>query len=204
MTFRRGFKSEVNNLVAEIRAELGIGPLERLDPWKLAKHLAIPIEPLSITGLGAQQAVDHLTKVNPEAFSAVTVFAGNRRIVIHNDSHVLGRQASNITHELAHGLLLHPPSPALDGLGCRRWDQLIEDEADWLAGVLLIPESVALHIARTGMSIEFAAKQYQVSKQMVRYRLNITGARIIISRARMKWGFYRPRASHNEQAVSRK
>jgi hypothetical protein len=37
-----------------------------------------------------------------ESFSAVTIIDGYRRRIIHNDSHHLLRQASNIAHELGH------------------------------------------------------------------------------------------------------
>jgi Zn-dependent peptidase ImmA (M78 family) len=87
------------------------------------------------------------------------------------------RQASNLAHELAHGLLLHPPTPALDDRGCREWDRDIEDEATWLGGALLITEQAALSIVRRGLSMSQAAAIYGVSEQMVGYRLNLTAAR---------------------------
>jgi hypothetical protein len=56
-----------------------------------------------------------------------TARPGTERTIVHNDSHTDGRVNSNITHEAAHGLLLHPPTPALDDRGCRMWDRGIED-----------------------------------------------------------------------------
>jgi len=94
-----------------------------------------------------------------------------------------GRQASNLTHELSHALLLHPPTPALDDHGCRLWNQNIEDEAQWLAGALLVTEDAALWIARGGASVPTAALRLGVSEQMIRYRLNVTGAAKRIARA---------------------
>ena len=44
---RRGFKGEANGLARALRAELGLGPADPLDPWLLADHLSIPITPLS-------------------------------------------------------------------------------------------------------------------------------------------------------------
>ena len=52
-----------------------------------------------------------------------------------------------------------------------------EEEANWLAGVLLISEDAALAIVRNGLSFEAAASQYGVSTPMVRFRVNMTGAR---------------------------
>jgi Zn-dependent peptidase ImmA (M78 family) len=112
------------------------------------------------------------------------VFCGTERTVVHNDAHVLVRQNSNITHELSHGLLLHPPTPALDDKGCRNWNQDVEDEAQWLAGALLVTEDAALMIVRSGGSLADTASQLQVSEAMIQFRLNVTGARARVARAR--------------------
>lgn len=187
MTMRRGFKTEANALAAEIRQELGLRALDRLDPLVLAEHLAIPVISLSDL-LDDAPAVAHLLDVEPRSFSAVTIFDGPRRLIVHNDRHTPGRQNSNIGHELAHGLLLHPPRPAVDHRGCRLWDQEIEEEADWLAGVLLVPEDAALAAARgrTWPTEAEAALHFGVSEQMLTYRVNITGARIRVQRARKR------------------
>jgi Zn-dependent peptidase ImmA (M78 family) len=95
---------------------------------------------------------------------------------LHNDGHHLGRQASDITHELGHGLLVHQPAPALSIVGCRDWDAVLEEEANWLGAALLISDEAAIHISRSGMSMREAAVAYGVSEQMVRMRVNVTGA----------------------------
>ena len=33
---RRGFKTQANQIAREVRGELGLGPTDPLDPWKLA------------------------------------------------------------------------------------------------------------------------------------------------------------------------
>lgn len=184
MEYRRGFKSEANATAAEIRAELGLRALDRLDPWALAAHLEVPVIPLSDYRDDAPGALRHFTEVEVDAFSAVTVFRGPRRTIVHNDAHVPGRRASNVAHELGHALLLHDPTPALDARGCRLWDQSIEDEAQWLAGALLLTEDAALSIVRTRTSLRAAAEHFGISEKMVSYRLNITGARKRVARGR--------------------
>lgn len=184
MALRRGFKTEAKSTAGEVRSELGLGDLNALDPWALAKHLDIPVVPLSALRDDAPFATRHLHSVEPGAFSAVTVFCGHRRTIVHNDCHARGRQVSDITHELSHGLLLHQPTPALDDRGCRHWNDDIEDEAEWLAGALLITEDAALWIVRQGMTIEAAADHLAVSRAMVQYRVNVTGARKRVARAR--------------------
>ena len=184
MGYRRGFKSEANSIAREIREELGLTALDPLDPFALAKLLAVPVIGLSDFSADAPFAVSHFQTVEAEVFSAVTVFDGARRHIVHNDSHSPGRQASNVTHELGHALLLHDPSPALDDRGCRLWNQNIEDEAQWLSGALLVTEDAALSIARGGDSVADAAARFRVSEQMIIYRLNMTGAKKRVARSR--------------------
>jgi Zn-dependent peptidase ImmA (M78 family) len=170
-------------MAAETRTELGIGSLDRIDPRALADWLGIPIWNLS----GMQEAapaVSHLLVVEPEAFSAVTVFAGPRRTIVHNDGHHPVRQNSNLAHELSHALLRHPPTPALDDSGCRIWDPDIEEEATWMAGCLLMTPEAALATARGQWSVAAAAARLGISEQMVNFRINKTGARTRVQRAR--------------------
>lgn len=183
MGFRRGFKTEANGLTADVRGELGLSMFAPLDPHTLAAWLEIPIIRLSEFADQAP-AVRHLLEVEQEVFSAVTVFAGSRRTIVHNDAHAPTRQRSNLTHELAHGLLLHPPTPALDNTGCRHWDQDIEDQANWLSGALLVPEPAAMAIAKDRWTVAGAAEHFGVSPAMIRFRLNATGARRRVQRSR--------------------
>lgn len=183
MAYRRGFKTEASSLAMEIREELRLGPFDRLDALSLAQHLQIPV--LSLTELSdAGSPILHLVTEEPEAFSAVTVFCGPRRTIVHNDGHAPTRQNSNLAHELSHALLLHPPSPAMDDRGCRQWNPDIEDEASWLSGILLVTEPMTIAIARNKFTEEEAARRLGVSRQMITFRLNVTGARKRVSRAK--------------------
>jgi hypothetical protein len=181
MGYRYGFKAEAERLALEQRAELGIGKYGRLSPAALAEHLAIPLRPLSeLVATAAPDiagAVAVLMEDERDAVSALTVMCGSKRVVVYNDAHSPGRVANSIAHELSHGLLLHPGAPALDRLGCRHWDPDIEDEASFLGGALLIPASAAWGLAKRGLSLEAAALEYGCSVELVRWRLNVTGAR---------------------------
>lgn len=183
MGLRRGFKTEASALAKEVREELGLGPLDRLDPLVLAAHLQIPVIPLSKlrdSSGGARYFLD----VDPKPFSAGTIFAGHKRVIVHNDAHSSARQNSNLAHELGHGLLLHEPQPALDAIGCRKWDQTIEEEADWLRDELLMTREMAVAVARGEFSEMEAQERLQISKRLVTYRLNMTGARKQVERER--------------------
>jgi hypothetical protein len=183
VAYRRGFKTEAESLAAEVRQELGLQTLDPLDPLLLARHLEIPVMALSEFREVSPGAV-HLLDVDPSAFSAATIFAGRRRLIVHNDAHSAERQSSNVGHELGHGLLHHAPTPALDDRGCRLWDQGIEDEAQYLAGALLIPRDACIAMVFRNASVAQIAAEFGVSEPMARYRVNISGARLIAQRAR--------------------
>lgn len=176
MVLVRGFKADANRMAREVRGELGLAPTAPLDPWRLAEHLDVPVLALSVLAAGAPRAVAQFQEVDPSEFSAVTVFAGRRRLVVYNDVHTRGRQSSNLAHELAHALLLHPAAPALDTNGRRVWRDELEEEADWLAGSLLVPDEAAFALAQGRIAVDLAAGRYGVSEAMMRFRLNVTGA----------------------------
>ena len=184
MAFRRGFKTEANKLVEVIRIDLDLSLWGPLDPRILADDLGIPV--LALTALREQipGPVRHFSGNGRSAFSAVTVFDGPRRMIVYNDSHSDGRQSNSLSHELAHALLFHEPSAPLDSLGCRHWDETVEDEANFLGGALLIPDEAAVQIVRRGLTENEATELFGVSKKMLRYRLNITGAQQRVQRAK--------------------
>jgi Zn-dependent peptidase ImmA (M78 family) len=126
-------------------------------------------------------AVATLHGAERQAVSAFTVIRGSMRQVVYNDAQDPGRTANNITHELCHGLLLHPPAPALDHRGCRIWNADHEDEATFQSGALLIPAKAAWWIAKQRQPLLDASLEYGCSQDLVRWRINITGARRLLT-----------------------
>jgi Zn-dependent peptidase ImmA (M78 family) len=175
---RRGFASAADRLAAAVRSELGLGIHDRLDPRVLANEYGIPI--VAITDLvseGADQSsIQQLTVVDRRSFSAGTVLVGTTRLIIFNPVHSDGRLANSLTHELAHLLLEHAPGPATGPGGCRVWDQEMEDEADLLAAILLVPRDAALACARVGLPHAIGAARFGVSPDLMQWRTDHTGA----------------------------
>ena len=97
--YRRGFKAEADEYAREFREELGLRHYEPLSPWALAEHLLIPV--ISLSDLEEQEPdkVNHLIYADPQCFSAATVFNGSKRLIVVNEAHSEGRQASNLSHE---------------------------------------------------------------------------------------------------------
>jgi hypothetical protein len=176
---RHGFKSEANAYAIAIRRELQLEDHAPLCPWRLAKHLAVPIGTLSDLKRFAPDGVRYLTGQGKAFFSAVTIFVGRRgrrRLIFHNDAHAKSRQTANLAHELAHAILCHPPTPPFTS------DPIAEEEAKWLGPTLLIPNEAALHIVESRMPARSAQALYGVSSALLEFRINVSGARIRMAR----------------------
>lgn len=184
MALRRGFKTEANEYSREFREDLDLPVTGPLCPWKLAEHLAIPVIELSSLRSLAPIEIDFLLGRGRNFFSAVTVFGGTRRAILHNDRNAKTRQAADIAHELAHAILGHPPDVAFDENGNRTLNKEIEEEAKWLGPALLISAEAALAIAESGLALTVAAARYGVSVRVLQMRLNVTGATRRIQRRR--------------------
>jgi Zn-dependent peptidase ImmA (M78 family) len=184
--FRRGFKTEADSYAKEFRQELQIKPHEPLCPWRLAQHLAIPVRAISSYHNEIPEPVRYCMAIAPDFFSAITIFNNYRRLIIHNDAHHPYRQAANIAHELSHGILGHMPSTVFDQYGNRHFDEEHEAEANWLGPTLLLPKEAAIHIIKQRMSNTEASKAYGVSQELLRMRINVSGATAIVKRIQQK------------------
>lgn len=173
---RRGFKADAERLANDLRAELNLGVLDALDCLALCNHLGIPV--ITVRDLAASGApMESIRRITtPTAkFSALTVAAGTKRLIVYNPAHSTGRRANSLAHELSHVLLEHPMLPALGPGGCRNWDGALEDEADWQAGALLVPRDAAYVWMRTTGSIDEGARHFGVSTALFRWRVSQTG-----------------------------
>lgn len=182
---RRGFKTEANWYAREMRSELNLAAHDPLCPWKLAGHLEIPLVTLAHYERAAPEAVSWLRSASGQkAFSAITLFNRRKPLIIYNDAHPRKRQAADIAHELAHGLLMHPPKPPINADGSRDYDSELEEEANWLGPALLVSDEAALYIAEKQMEIDVASDHYGASTDVVRMRLNVSGATKRVARRR--------------------
>jgi hypothetical protein len=64
----------------------------------------------------------------------------------------------------------------------------MEDEAAELSGELLLPAAAARRAAICRLSDEQVADEFDVSVEFAKWRLNVTGARLIAERAARKRG----------------
>lgn len=177
MGFARGFKARANRLAIEARARMGLSAIDPIDPFAMCNFFDIRVIPMSSLPCDCSAfCVDE-----QGSFSAMTVPCGMHTAIVHNDTHHLLRQRSNICHELAHLFLGHQHVPPLNEHGERAHDSGIEAEANFLGGCLLMPNEAALHVLSNGLAAR-AQLIYGVSRPMLDYRLRISGAHVIHKR----------------------
>lgn len=179
LTFKRGFKTEANRIAVRVRKQMGLAAIEPIDPVEVCHHFDIELIKLS------QLECDCTAFLHDDnsVFSAMIVPCGAKTAIVHNDSHHMYRQNSNICHELAHLFLGHTCTPPLTASGERIRDGGIEAEANYLAGTLLLTNEGALHILKNGL-MSVAQRIYGISRPMLDYRLRVSGAYIRYQRSR--------------------
>jgi Zn-dependent peptidase ImmA (M78 family) len=176
---RRGFKSSAETKSIEFRGILGLQTLSAMPALRLAAHLGvIVIGPSSIPGISAE-VVNCLLGECKEVWSAVTIIASDKVLIVYNASHADTRQESDLMHELAHLICEHKPAriepPGRFPWALRTFDLVQEREAEWLGGCLQIPRDAILFLVRRGYDNEAIAAQFGASEDMVRFRRNTTG-----------------------------
>jgi Zn-dependent peptidase ImmA (M78 family) len=186
--FRRGFKQWCETVAAQKRRSLKVPLTGPLDPRLLAKDMGVVVVYIEQVPNLASGTLEQLTNNDPEAWSAVTVCWKNRYLIVMNSAHAPTRQASSLTHELAHLIIGHKPARldvTPDGLMIlSSYDKQNEDEANWLASALLLPREALLLIRRRGLTKEEAATLFGCSVQLFQFRLNTTGVDTQLRRAR--------------------
>lgn len=179
---RRINKAACKRLAAELRAEIGLAPMEALNPWALAELYGVPV--IALSDLPVDSVVlQHFTVDRREVFSGALIPVGRGAVIVENDSHPDARRRSTLGHEIAHVAGEHKFGTSLTNeRGCRMADAAQEAEAAEIAGELLVPFDAAKTLARQQASNEEVALQFGVSVELARWRMDSTGARIIAQR----------------------
>jgi len=187
---RRGFKAEAERLAVRLRTELGVKPDQRINVDLLAEHLGVEVR--RADSLVKRVELERLNSLQAGCFSAATFHLPNGRIVAVTNpvGTSEARRDSDLAHELAHVILRHQLRTAekIGELTFFNCDTEQEEEANWLAGCLLLPRPLLLVDARLGLTIEQVATKHNVSVQMARYRLNTSGVYLQVGRAKSTRG----------------
>ena len=128
----------------------------------------------SLPGIPADHRA-RLLKAESRDLSALTVFREGLALIVVNDAHTPQRQVNSITHELSHVILGHETADRLDADGQRHYPQRLEDEANWLAGALLVPVGQLRQLLAELGGQPAVADHFGVSLELVRWRCNMHG-----------------------------
>ena len=176
--FKHGFKAQANRLASEYREELRV-PLDApLCPWKVARHLSIPV--LKLSDLPDCDEKFYLMQGKGlKEFSATVCYRGTKAFILNNDAQPIKRQASDIAHEIAHVALGHPPTRPFDEEGNREFLREIEDEAEWLGPAILVSEKAAMRayrlISTKTYTLESLSDEWQITSEVISMRMNVVG-----------------------------
>jgi Zn-dependent peptidase ImmA (M78 family) len=173
---RRGFKTWCEEEASRFRKVLGQKEYEALTWEELSSHLEVPVVDASVLNISDEDR-QQLYKNDPSCWDAFTLPVGEgKHMVFYNSNQPSRRNTNTIMHELAHLICKHVPTKIVNlAFPVRTYDPVQEDEADWLAGSLLLPRTALLLLLKKGMKKENIADQFQVSMELLQYRINMTG-----------------------------
>ena len=172
---RRGFKAEAERIASRVREEMDLGSADKLDAKALAEHVGATVRCADeLTTAAKLQALEDL---QPGCFSACTFTIDDRHVIVYSPLASPGRTQSDIAHEVAHLLLEHEVKTVetIGDLSFFTCDPDEEQEANWLAGCLLLPRPLLLRAVSRGADVSQIALDYGVSDQMAAFRLRTTG-----------------------------
>jgi IrrE N-terminal-like domain len=187
--FNRGFKSQCERRAVEFRRQLGVAPTGAFMADALAKHIGVTVWSTNqVAGLGLHDS-QVLSNEADQSWSALTMRMGSEHLVVHKPVSSKGRRNNVIMHELSHIILGHELAQACileDGsLVPGNFNQGQEDEADWLAGTLLLPRPALLNIRQTGQLPTDACAHFCVSNEMLTWRMRMTGVDYQLTRSKV-------------------
>lgn len=176
---QRGFKARCEQTAKRLRGQLGVSLADALPYRRLADDLRVTLwKPADVPGLDGE-TIHQLSVNDAGSWSAVTVELDSKHVVVVNTAQDRRRIPNNVVHELAHIVLGHSAGRvdiSEDGhLWLTTYSPDQEREADWLAASLLLPREGLLTAFARRRDVKATARQFQVSVELVRWRLNATG-----------------------------
>jgi len=177
--FRRGFKAWCEQVATTLRRDNDLAPTAPLPPTVVAEGLGVRLVPAEQLSGVSPEVLDRLLGQHRAVWSAVTISAGDRHLVVYNSAHSKARQSNDLMHELSHLILKHTPNMSFmdpsKGLLIRSYDKNQEDEANWLSASLLLPrQALVVHRSRRTPA-EDLCEMFGVSRDLLTFRLNTTG-----------------------------
>jgi IrrE N-terminal-like domain len=170
-------------IALSLRRLAGLGPEALPDPWQLAPKVGLTVVDAQ-TVLSILDGDDraHLLDGAKHRWSGGVYpepLPDGTHLCILNPTH--SRRCNKITlmEEIVHTYRNHCPSRLVivaDGVRVRDYDKAQEDEAYGVGAAVLLPWQPFFAGLNAGRTIEELAEQYDVTTDLVGYRIKITGA----------------------------
>jgi len=182
MAARPHFIKWIEGRAQELRAKCSLAPFARLNPFTLAAEMAVPVfTPMEISELDRDMLNRVLTDGAHEWDAATIPLPDGSHVVIMNPTRGRERQHASLMEELAHIFLEHKPMKlvTVNGMVLREWKQSHETQAYWVGAAALVPERVVKGAITRNMTLPDLAEQCGVSQDLVAFRENILGLRLL-------------------------
>lgn len=178
-----------------LRRLCGSGATRLLDPWALAPKVGLTVlaaDNALMAGLDETSRA-HLAGPGGLCWSGGVLpipLPDGSRLCLLNAAHSKRRNRITLMEEIAHIHLCHAPTKLVlreGGVEVRDYDGRQESEAYGVGAAALLPWEPFFQAVNGGRAIEEIAEEYDVSSQLVEYRVKITGAsRLYQARQRPK------------------
>ncbi|MCO6511915.1 MAG: ImmA/IrrE family metallo-endopeptidase [Aridibacter famidurans] len=160
-------------------------PRQRLDPFELARYANLLVAEFeSVMPLLSPETVAQLLGGGKDAWSGGACsqpLPDGRRLIILNPTHGKNRQNATLMEEISHVFLGHKPSRLAfreegDGtpVKARDYNAEIEEQAYSVGAAALVPYSALRELVREGRTSRQIARQYEVSRLLVEYRIKVS------------------------------
>lgn len=150
------------------------------DPWKLAPAVGLTVIECSFQGLDPEEQSylsNHASGDWSGGVFAETLPDGSR-VCMLNPVHPQRRNKITLMEEISHCFLGHTPTKlvAKDRGRVRDYEKAQEEEAFGIGAAVLLPWSLFFGRINSGRPVEELAEEFEVSQDLIRYRIKICGA----------------------------
>jgi len=166
-----------------LRKQLNLSAQQLLDPFELAPLVGLRLIDLDDACQQLPKPLRQQLLVHGKSRWSGGVYAqplpDGSRICILNSRHNSRRTKITLMEEVAHIYLEHSPTGLIrstDGLRMRAYDTKQEQDAYGVGAAALLPWRAIFPAVNRGMAIEELAELFEVSSELISYRINITGA----------------------------
>ena len=159
------------------------GADDLLDPYMLAPKLQLSvIDGNEVFGLLPTELLAYLRGYARDHWSGGVLplpLPDGTYVCILNPDHPPRRNKITLMEEIAHRHMKHQPSKVVadsSGVKARDYDRACETEAYGIGAAALLPWAQIFGMINKGISVEAMADHFDVSAQLITYRIKITGS----------------------------